>query len=325
MSQITFEPASQRHLKQWDAFVARAVNGTLFHSRAFLSYHGEELIDTARWVVALKHEDVIALFSYTVQEKPDGRRIAFSPFGASYGGLVLKNFPSYNTSRNLVTSLIAYLRKEELDELYLTPPISCCAPKSLNTLTFAMLEQGFRSVNRDVSSVVPLNHSKPVWQSVTARARNHARKALANGVTVKLGSREEDFWVPMHETFSRHGTRPTHDAEQLTTLIQRVPEHIRLDVGYRDGIPVAGVGLFVINARVVSSFYLCHTSESKHLHGFTLTILESMERCRSDGFMYYDMGTSSVGMEARENIFSFKESFSAESYIRETFEWNPRK
>ena len=50
-----------------------------------------------------------------------------------------------------------------------------------------------------------------------------------------------------------------------------------------------------------------------------------MERCRSDGFMYYDMGTSSVGMEARENIFSFKESFSAESYIRETFEWNPRK
>ena len=282
-------------------------------------------MDTARWVVALKHDHVMALFSYTVHEKPDGRRIAFSPFGASYGGLVLKNFPNYNTSRNLVTSFIAYLREEELDELYLTPPISCCASKSLNTLTFAMLEQGFRSVNRDVSSVVPLNHSRPVWQAVTARARNHARKALANGITVKLGAREDDFWGLMRETFSRHGTRPTHDPKQLTALIQRVPKHIRLDVGYRNGIPVAGVGLFIINTRVASSFYLCHTSESKHLHGLTLTILESMERCRSDGFTYYDMGTSSVDMKARENIFSFKESFSAESHIRETFEWNSKK
>ena len=282
-------------------------------------------MDTARWVVALKHDDVMAQFSYTVLEEPDGRRIAYSPFGASFGGFVLKNFPNYNTSRNLVSSLITYLREEELDELYLTPPISCCAPKSLNTLTFAMLEQGFRSVNRDVSSVVPLNRSKPVWQTVTARARNHARKALANGITVKLGAREEDFWGPMRETFSRHGARPTHDPAQLTALIQRVPEHIRLDVGYRNGIPVAGVALFVINARVASSFYLCHTSESKHLHGLTLTILESMERCRSDGFTYYDMGTSSVGMKARENIFSFKEGFSAESYIRETFEWSSKQ
>ena len=322
LGQIVFRPALPKHLDQWDEFVSRAVNGTMFHSRAFLGYHEDKFADTARWMIATRRDDVIALFAYAVDEQPDGRHVARSPFGASYGGLIVKEPPSYRTARNLVAALISHLREEALDGLHITTPISCCAPSSLDTLTFALLEQGFRSVCRDVSSVVPIDHLTPVWETVTSRVRRNTRKALANGIVVELGAQEEDFWVPMRETFFRHGTRPTHDQAQLATLIKRVPGRIRLDVGYRNDAPMAGVALFVVNARVVCSFYLCQTKEAKPLQSLTLTVLRSMERCQADGFVYYDMGTSSVNMRARENIFRFKEGFSAEGYIRETFEWD---
>ena len=104
-------------------------------------------------------------------------------------------------------------------------------------------------------------------------------------------------------------------------LALRVPGRIRFDVGYLNGMPMAGVAVFVINARVVCSFYICHTEHSKPFQCLTLTLLKSMECYQSDGFLFYDMGTSSVGMKARQTTFIFKEGFSAESYIRETLEW----
>ncbi len=321
MSPIVLQPASEQQLERWDDYVSRSVNGTLFHTRAFLSYHGDRFANTARWMIATKQNDIVALFCYADEESANGHRIALSPFGASYGGFVLKNYPSYSTARALVSALIAHIREANLDGLRITPPISCCTPKSLDTLTFALLEQGFRSICRDVSSVVALGVSTPVWEIVTSRARRNARKAISNGVTVILDASEKDFWVPMGETFSRHAVKPTHDREQLRTLMNLVPNRISFNVAYRNDAPVASVASFIINERVACGFYFAHTEDSKPYHALTLTIMRCMERCQADGLSFYDMGTSTGSMRARPSIFFFKEGFSVESYLRETLEW----
>ena len=272
-------------------------------------------------MVATRRNDIVALFSYAVEELADGHRVALSPFGASYGGLVLKNYPSYSTSFALVSALIAHLREAKLDELRITPPISCCAEKSLDTLTFCLMEQGFRLICRDVSSVVSLDRSRAVWDTVKSRVRRHARKALANGITITYGAPEQDFWVPMDETFSRLSVSPTHDRSQLCALMTLLPDRIRLDVAYRSGAPVAAVASFVINRRVTCGFYFAHTEDGKPYQALTLTVLRCMERCHAEEYAFFDMGTSTISMLARPNVFSFKEAFAAESYFRETFEW----
>jgi len=319
---IKFADATSQQIESWDRFIDGSVNGTIFHKRDFLGYHGSRFEKTARWMVALKDDIPIAQITYAVSEESDGRLVAASPYGASYGGLVFGKVPGYAASRDLIAAVIAHCRTEKFDTFTVTPPISCHNKGNMDTYTFALLEQGFRSINRDVSSVVPIEIDKPTNEIISSRARRNSRKAIANGVTVTLGAPIDDFWVPMETTFTRHETRPTHERHQLVDLMQRLPGRIRLDVAYLDGDPVAGVGVFLVNSRAALSFYLCQCPAGESVQALTLAVQISMDRCQSDGYSFFDMGTSSVGMKARENIFRFKEGFSSVGYFRETFEWN---
>jgi hypothetical protein len=130
-----------------------------------------------------------------------------------------------------------------------------------------------------------------------------------------------DFWVPLQATFAKHGAAPTHDRAQLEVLLSRTAGKIRLQVAYLDEQPVASVGLFAICRTVVCSFYLCQTPAGAQAQALTLLLLESMQLAAAAGYRYFDLGTSSVGMEARRNIFRFKEGFLAQGYFRETLEW----
>ncbi len=84
---------------------------------------------------------------------------------------------------------------------------------------------------------------------------------------------------------------------------------------------MAGIAYFVINRFVNSSFYLCQRPDRRHLNGLTLCILRGLERAQSDGYRWFDFGTSTAGMQPRENIFRFKEQFGSVAQFRETFAW----
>lgn len=320
MSRITLREASTRELAEWDDQVARSANGTLFHTRAFLGYHGERFRDTEAWLVALDGGSIEALISYSAHQEGDGTRVALSPYGASYGGFVLTDAPSYDSASGLVDAFCDHLLARGLSGFRLTHPIACCSEANLDTLVFAMLERGARSVNRDISSVVPLRPGG-VEAAVSSRARRNARKARSLGVRVAMDAPLDDFWVPMEATFAKHGTAPTHDRAQLEVLLSRAAGRIRLHVAYLDETPVASVGLFTICQNVVCSFYLCQTPAGAEAQALTLLLLESMERAAAGGYRYFDLGTSSVGMRARANVFRFKDGFLAQGYFRETLEW----
>jgi hypothetical protein len=320
MSSIVFRPATERELIRWDDLIAKSINGTIFHTRAFLSYHGDRFAGKDRWIVAAKGSDVLALLAYAECEDADGRCIAASPFGASYGGVVLMRMPSYSEASKIVDALLAHLAMNGIDACRLTPPVACCSLYSLDVFTFALLERGFRSESRDVSSIVALGLGQ-IDKLVDSRARNMERKALHAGVEVNHSAPIHDYWVPMDETFSRHGTLPTHSRRQLEDLCARLPDAIWLDVAYWRGLPTAGICYFRINPRVISSFYFCQTERGQELQSLNLLVMEGLRRAQRDGYAWMDFGTSTVGMQARANVFRFKESFSRQGMFRETLQW----
>lgn len=319
MSSISFRIASKQELLLWDELVYSSINGTMFHTRSFLSYHGERFAGQELWMVAEKRGKIVALFACALQPLDDRTCLVLSPHGASYGGLVVMETPSYSRAKELVVSLIDEMRKYSVGRIRITAPIACCASDNLDTLNFALLEHGFCSVKRDISSVVPLGFE--VNRIITSRASRNVRKAERAGVHVVFGGPESDFWQPMEDTFSRHGVRPTHEPEQLATLIQRCAKRISLNVAYLDGVPVAGVALFLLNSRLANTFYLCQSEAGNKVQALSLLVKSTVEQCQARGFRFLDMGTSTVNMSARENIFRFKEGFSSQGYFRETFEW----
>jgi hypothetical protein len=316
--------ADQRLLDRWDDDIERCVNGTLFHRRDFLAYHGDRFAGAARDLVLLDGETPVAWLPMAV-EAVEGRRVARSPYGASYGSFAFATAPTYARAAEAVAALLAYLEAEGVTRCLLTPPIACCADEPLDTFAFTLLEAGFGSVNRDVSSVVRLPADRPVAEAVTGRARWSARKAEAAGVEVVRGAGVEDFWAVMTSGYLDRGRRPTHQADELRLLTKLVPDRVWFDVGVLDGQPVAGVAHFLVTPSVDSSFYLCQDPAHADTQAVSLLLLRAIEDSQAAGRRYFDLGTSTAQMVARPNIFMFKEAFTRTGLFRETFEWTAER
>jgi hypothetical protein len=319
MSKFTARLATDRDLDRWDSFVEVSKNGTLFHLRRFLSYHGDKFLDRDRFVVIAKGDQTVAQICYAMASEDAGA--AFSPYGGSYGGLVVRDIPGYSDATAMAIALKDLLQVCGVRRLRFAPPLTCISDESLDTLLFAFIEQGAVSVNRDISSILLLQSSSPLIDRVTSRARNMLRKADTAKVRVKVNACIEDFWGPMEATFSRHGVPPTHSFGELRGLQALLPERVSLHVAFLGDEPVASACYFVVNSRVATSFYLAQTPAGESVQALTYLLFSGLRHYQSAGYRWFDFGSSSHGMVARPNIFRFKESFSAVGTFRETFEW----
>jgi hypothetical protein len=322
MSGVRIVEATGTWLERWDDCVESSVNGTLFHLRRFLAYHGERFRGAERFLLVLDGDTLTAQIPVALVEESPGRHLR-TPYGASYGGFAFQRYPTFTRACRIIEAFLAWCEAEGVTRATFTSPIAACSPLPLDVAHFALLRAGFRSVSRDVSSVVTLDPSVPVASAVTSRARNRARAAQRNGVTVEVRAPIEDFWSVIEATFERHGTPPTHTLAEFRWLADRLPQRVYADVAYRNGEPVAGIGYFVINRFVNSSFYLGQRPDRRDLNGLTLCVLRGLERAQRDGFRWFDFGLSTNDMRPRENVFRFKEQFTSVGQLRETFEWTP--
>lgn len=315
---LTIKRYSPPCYQTWNTFVSHSNNGTLFHRLDFLAYHCQKFCENEHHLIWFKGEQIQAVMPLGFFLE-NGRKIAKSPFGASYGGIVTSKPTTYSTAKELVYTLLKYLASQEIDEIKITLPVMACFKKPSETLHFALLEQGFRIVNSDISSLVELDEVEIEKNIFTSRARNMVRKAMNLGVVSRLKQPPVDFWPLMEKTFAVHGSMPTHSKEEWFWLCENLPDDIWCDVAYINDKPVAGIGHMKVNSRVDSSFYLCSDPKFHDTQALSLLIHDAILNSKTSSYKYFDFGTSSVNMHARENIFRFKESFCAIGQFRHTF------
>ena len=315
-----FQPSQSR---RWNDFVDDSNEGTLFHRLDFLAYHGEKFCESEHHLIIHKGQAIHAVMPLAIFDE-DGRRIARSPYGGSYGGPVFSKPQNYQDSQEVVEAILEYLEFQGVSELTLTLPISVCYRRYSETLRLVLLERGFQCSNRDISSVVCLDKNNPASKEMVSRARNtarKARKARKMGVDVVHHAPIVDFWQVLEMTFAKYGSKPTHTLAEFQWLHECNSERVYVDIATLDGIPAAGIGYFVINQNVNSSFYLCQDPQKQQTQGLSLLIYEALERAQKEGFRWFDFGTSSAQMQGSPNIFRFKESFGAIGVFRETYVW----
>lgn len=316
---LTVERYPREQVLKWNKFVDQATNGVLFHRLDFLNYHGDRFSNQEHHLAWYHGEALYAVMPMAIFSE-NGRNMARSPFGGSYGGIVLKEAPTYQAARELVSTLVGYLRTHDIAELTLTPPIQVCHQQYSETFAFALLEQGFKIVNSDISSVVMLKETEDIEKNLfSSRARNMARKASKSGITVKFRQPVVHFWPMLEKTYTKLGKQPTHSLKEWQWLCDHLPGETWCDVAYLDDQPVAGIGHFQINTRVDSSFYLASDPEFQHYQGLSLLVYEALLEAKKQQYQYFDFGTSTSNMIARENIFQFKESFGAIGMFRNTY------
>ena len=100
----------------WEKIVKNANNGTIFHTRKFLSYHSPGRF-TDHSLVFHKKDKPYILFPAADKEY-DSKQFLVSHPGSSYGSFVTPEDVSFADSYTVVESLIEYAKKQNFDGYY---------------------------------------------------------------------------------------------------------------------------------------------------------------------------------------------------------------
>ncbi len=307
---------------EWDSFVWRSNNGTIFHTRKFLSYHPPGRFRDHS-LVFLAEGRIAAVFPAAEHQDGSGRMLVSHP-GASYGGFVVPLDINLRRSFDLVEALLRYARGHGFSGLEMTLPPIFYSHKINHYLDFALYRNGFTYRKREVSSFVTLDFgADEVLSTFKNEARTAVRRAQKLGVEVRESEAFADFYPILKRNLRlRHNVQPTHSLEELIHLHRLFPERIRLYGAFLGDRMIAGVVMFHTNALVTLAFYISHDQEFQRYRAVNLLFYEIIRRSIQDGFRYLDFGIFTVNMEPNWGLARFKENFGSKGIFRDTFIWH---
>ncbi len=302
----------------WDRYVRKSNNGTLFHLRQFLGYHPEGRFEDHS-LLFTGPKGLLAVFPAAVQET-GGRRQLVSHPGASYGGLVTPIGLSFQNSFDLAGSLVGYARSKGFDSITLTLPPTIYNRRLSNYVDFALLQHNFVYTRREISSILYLEPSpEDNLAKFTDASRRAVKKARESGVVVRFGDDAATFYnILLHNLERRHNVKPAHSLEELVRLMGLFPGEIHLLAAYLDDRMIAGITIFDANPDVTLAFYISHDETYQEYRAVNLLVYELIKWAAQRGFRYLDFGIFTVNMDPNLGLARFKESFGASGMFRDT-------
>lgn len=316
---ITVHLYSAAYRAEWESFVARSNNGTMFHEQQFLDYHPD-----GKWNW---HHLMFRDGDRLVGILPGGinKEGAFwSPMGASYGSICTGDV-SFELSLAIVDAFIAHCQLVGIKDAYLIPAPIIYTRNYSQHHEYAML---YRKANFElhyISHAIDLKHGKDFIKHFDPRARNRINKILREGV---ISIQESDDYATFHqileENKARHGVKPTHTLEDLVKLRNLMPDKLQLMMVYKGTEAIAGSLLFLPNPKVVLCFYNMLRYEHEHLSPIYLVMHETCRWAVERGYEWVDIGvsqdtTSADPMTPSLSLIMFKERFDARGILRSTY------
>jgi hypothetical protein len=302
---------------EWDRFVEESNNGTVFHRLDWLAYHGDRFAGNAHPVAWRKGDALHSVLPLGIFEE-EGGRVARSPYGASYGGIVVPHALSLARAEGLVDSLLSYLREQGVRKLVVTPAPNFYWRKPHDYLEFWLLSRGAVRERTELTSYIDVTEEP--MEGFRHAAVKAVRKARENDVRVEADSGDVDaFYDILTANRGKFEATPTHSREEVRWLVERLPDHIKLFMAYRDDTPIAGSLVFRCNRRVILDFYWAHLDEYQGLRPVSLLVHEITRWARREGYAHFDFGTQTIDMVPVEGSTRFKETFGAVGVFRNTY------
>ncbi|MCX6150163.1 MAG: GNAT family N-acetyltransferase [Ignavibacteriales bacterium] len=305
--------------KEWDEFIESSDNGTIFHTRKFLSYHPKDRFKDVSLVIKKKNS-IFSLLPAVVIERDD-KKILSSHAGASYGSFAYDSDLNFREAFDLVEILLAYAKELKCDRIQLTPPPIIYQSKLSNYIDFALVSNGFQYLKREVSSVVQLDVEKDkLIYTYRPEARTALKKSQKMGIEIVECERFEEYYAILKKNLRmRHNVNPTHTLDELLKLKQMFPTRIRLWGAFLGDKLIAGVCNFSANPKVVLAFYISHDDDYQEYRAVNLLFYEIMKRYQEEGYKFLDFGIFTVNMDPNWGLARFKENFGSRGIFRDYF------
>jgi hypothetical protein len=319
---LTASLAAESELGTVSRFVHTAENGHLFALPEFLAYHPPEKFAT-RHALVRKGTELCAVLPFAPQ---DSGKVWHSHPGASFGGPVFSSLGHFELLLECLEKLEGLARKEGARTLILQPLPGFLQTTPSDTLAGALGVAGYAAELRDITQAVALPASEEELRGLYDSARrNNLRKAEKQPFQVSWHTLDQegilaDFYSVLLESCRKHGSRPTHNLEDLKVLGRTFNERIRLIAAFLEGKGVAYSLVFTVNQKSWLTFYICQNFKYQESRPQDLVLHALLEAARREGAASVDFGTSTLGREKPlMNLFRYKEEFGARCYRREKF------
>ncbi len=316
---LTTELFRQEFAPEWDRFIAESENGTIFHTRRFLGYHPQGRFKDHSLVIKSR-DKIKALFPAT-EVQLDKDKTLVSHRGSSYGGFVYRDL-GIRDAFNIVHNLKEHAREQGFTRVILTLPPLVYMKRYSNYIDFALLQNGFRYMKREISSVLQLPAaSADILPMFKPEARTATRKSIKNEISIrKCDDYERYYEILKHNLALRHHVNPTHTLAELQKLVEIFPDKIHLWGAYLQETMIAGVVNFICNDNVVLAFYISDDKSYQAYRPVNNLFYHIFQWAIDAGYTFYDFGIFTVNMEPNWGLGKFKESFGARGLFRDTFE-----
>ena len=155
----------------WDLFVQKSFNGTLFQTQKFLSYHQEKKINDCS-LMFYKNQQIVAVLP-AAETKQNQIKTLYSHPGASYGGLIIDSSLSFETIDEIINQLIQYAKKQNFKKIILINSPSIYCKNKNETLHYLLLWNKFNINEIYISHATKLN--KPIIGLLQIRKKRYVR------------------------------------------------------------------------------------------------------------------------------------------------------
>ena len=318
--------SSADHEELWDAFVARAMNGTVFHSQQFLKYHPPGRFQFHN-LLFFSGSKLVAVLPGGLRENG---RIFESPLGASYGSFVTEDI-STQTALDIVEAFESHIRQAKVQEVYLTSAPVIYQPILTQNLDFALLYRGFVYQRHYISHAIDLRHDCQPFERFQPAARKHVRHVMRAYPSVRieesqpesLSSMLQEFYPILLENKAKYNAKPTHSLDELLNIAELLPNFMKLFLVRNAEDPVAGSLLFLANDRVTLVFYHMLRYAFDHLKPIYLLMDRVTRWSKHHGYHFVDIGVSQDTSDANPmtpalSLIHFKEKFDSRGVLRST-------
>ena len=300
----------------WDDLVARAVNGTMLHTRRYLSYHGDRFRDRSLLITNSRGWPIGAL---PAAEDPADASVVTSHPGLTYAGLVHDGSLRGESMMRVLSGIAAHYRALGFARLHYKalPQIYQAEPAADDV--HALYRLGASQSSCDLAAVINL----AARGRVAASRRQRRRRAEAAGVQVDEGWKDATaYWQVLEANLGRrHGATPTHSLAEIGYLHDRFPKEIIL-ITAKIGDDLVGGNLFTVEGPVFQVRYTATTEAGRDACATDLVVERGIALAGELGCQYFSFGTSTLdaGRELNAPQYDFKVSFGAGGVTHDAYE-----
>jgi hypothetical protein len=308
----------------WDEFVDASQNGTIYHTRRFLSYHQSGRFDDMS-VLLCNGKQVLAVAPAALVRK-DGLAIYSLHPGASYGGPVLAENLSLAEVVGVVRAVVKYASDsgcQQVEMLRLPPKVYHKMPH--DDLELCLTLMGFRLDRRELSAAISVpDPGQDVKGCLSGPCSWAVSKSIKEGVDVRFVNDAPTlaaYWSMLENTLAaRHQAHPTHSLEEITRLVTVLcRDRISLLAAFYGGRIVAGVVFCKANRQTIYAVYSAQDYEFQRLRPTNLVFFRLLEWAQANGFRAVDLGVCTEGQSVNWGLYHFKESFGARGSLRDSY------